>query len=188
MDIVKVIEELEDIASSATRVPGMRRKIMIDFDRLSAVIEQLSTTIPADILEAKEILKQKDSIINHTQLEARRIRDEAAEEAEEIVAGAREEHTGMVAEAEVLRAAAVRAEEVNQEAMQEAQQIIQDAQRKAYRLLDEAEVVAAERREGSDRYVRESLSDLEERLSGLLGQVRRGIDTLGMEVEARVPA
>ena len=166
----------------------MRKKVMVDVDRLSAVTEQLSRTIPADILEAKEMLKQKDSVLNHTQLEARRIRDEAADEAEQIMSAAREEHASKVNDAEVLRAAQEKADQTNQSAMQEAQQIIQDAQRKAYRLIDEAERVASERREGADRYARETLFDIEERLSGMLGQVRRGIDTLGVEVEAQAPA
>ena len=166
----------------------MRKKVMVDVDRLSAVSEQLSKTIPADILEAKEILKQKESILNHTQLEARRIREEAAEEADQVMSAAREEHVSKVDETEVLRVAGVKADELNQGAMQEAQQIIQDAQRKAYRLIDEAEHVAAERREGADRYARETLFDLEERLAGILGQVRHGIDSLGVEVEAKIPA
>ena len=166
----------------------MRKKVMVDADRLSAVAEQLSKTIPADILEAKEILKQKESVLNHTQLEARRIRDEAAEEADQVMSAAREEHASMVGDAEVTRAANEKADATNQDAMQEAQQIIQEAQRKAYRLLEEAERVSAERREGADRYARETLFDLEERLADVLGQVRRGIDALGVDVEAKVPA
>lgn len=166
----------------------MRKKVMVDVDRLSAVTEQLSRTIPADILEAKEMLKQKESVIKHTQLEARRIRDEAAEEADRIMAAAHEEHSSKVSETEVFRAAEQKADETNQGAMLEAQQIVQEAQRKAYRLIDEAEGVAAERREGADRYARETLFDLEERLAGVLGQVRRGIDSLGVDVEANIPA
>lgn len=179
---------MEEISSSATRVPGMRKKVMVDLDRLAAVTEQLSKTIPADILEAKEILKQKESILNHTELEARRIRDEATEEADQVMSAAREEHLSKVNETEILRAASEKAEEMNQGALLEAQQIMQEAQRKAYRLLDEAERVAAERREGANRYARETLFDLEERMSGVLGQVRRGIDSLGVEAEAQVPA
>lgn len=168
----------------------MRKKVMVDADRLSAVSEQLSKTIPADILEAKEILKQKESILNHTQLEARRIREEAAEEADQIMSAAREEHASKVDETEVLRAANEKADETNQGAMLEAQQIVHEAQRKAFRLIDEAERVAIERREGADRYARETLFDLEERLANTLGQVRRGIDSLGVEVEAEanIPA
>ena len=181
---------MEEISSSASRVPGMRKKVMIDADRLAAVTEQLSQTIPADILEAKEILKQKESVLNHTQLEARRIRDEAAEEADQIMVAAREEHASMVGETEVMRAANEKADETNQGAMQEAQQIVQESQRKAYRIIDEAERVAIERREGADRYARETLFDLEERLANVLGQVRRGIDSLGVETEAEanIPA
>ncbi len=179
---------MEEISSSATRVPGMRKKVMVDVDRLAFVTEQLGKTIPADILEAKEILKQKESILNHTQLEARRIRDGAAGEAEQITSAAKEEHFNMVEETEVLRAANEKADEVNQGAMQEAQQIVQEAQRKAYRIIDEAEKIAVERREGADRYARETLFDLEARLSNILGEVRRGIDVLGVDSEAKIPA
>ena len=44
------------------------------------------------------------------------------------------------------------------------------------------------RREGADQYAKETLFDLEERLASQLGQVRRGIDTLGLEVDNRVPS
>lgn len=188
MDIIKVIEEMEEITGSATRVPGMRKKVMIDLDRLTSVTRQLSTTIPADILEAKEVLKLKDSIVNQTQLEAKRIREEALQEAEAIISSARQEHESKLNESELTRAAEAKADETNQGAMQEAQQIIQSAQRKAYRIIDESERIAAERKEGADQYARETLFDLEERLSSLLGQVRRGIDTLGVEADTTVPS
>ena len=42
------------------------------------------------------------------------------------------------------------------------------------------------RRDGADQYARETLFDLEERLAGLLGQVRKGIDSLGIEAGTTV--
>ena len=116
---------------------------MVDADRLEAVSSELRTSIPADIQEAREILKQKDSIINQAHLEARRVKESAGRE---------------------------------------------DAQRRSYRMVEEAEAVAAIRREGADQYAKETLFDLEERLAHQLGQVRRGIDTLGLEVDNRVPS
>ena len=46
---------------------------MVDSDRLDVVSEALRTSIPADIQEAREILTQKESIINQAHLEARRV-------------------------------------------------------------------------------------------------------------------
>ena len=63
-------------------------------------------------------------------------------------------------------------------------QILQDAQRKAYRILDDAEGASVTRRDGADHYAREVLFNLEEQLADILGQVRRGIDALKLEVEA----
>ena len=57
----------------------------------------------------------------------------------------------------------------------------------AYRIIDEAETLASSRREGADQYAREILFGLEERLADLLGQVRRGIDAINMEVTVRKP-
>ena len=68
-------------------------------------------------------------------------------------------------------------------AMGEAEDVVQDAQRRAYRIISESEDVAASRREGADQYAREVLFSLEEQLSEILGQIRRGIDTLRPEVD-----
>ena len=182
------MEELEEIANTSTKVPGLRKKVMVDVDRLNSVVEQMSTSIPADILEAKEVLKQKESILNQTQLEANRIKDEAIDQAEAITVAATQEHAEKVDDTEITRGAETKAEEIHQNALQEAQQVMQDAQRRAYKILEEADTEASVRRDGADQYAREKLFDLEERLSELLGQVRRGIDSLGLEVETSIPS
>ncbi len=161
---------------------------MVDVDRLNAVTQELGSSIPADILEAQEILKQKDSILNQTQLEARRIREAVAKESEELKTAAEEEQRSRVDETEIVRSAESKAGDISQDALQDAQQIQQDAQRRAYRIMEEAEASAATKREGADQYARETLFDLEERMSALLGQVRRGIDALGIEAESKVPS
>jgi hypothetical protein len=188
IDIVQIIEELESIASSATKVPGLRRRVMVDMDRLVAVGGELRSSIPSDIQEAREILRQKESILNQTQLEARRIKEAALQEALSTRTSAEEEKQTKVDETEILKVAEAKADQVGQQGAQEAQQIMQDAQRRAYRIIDEAEAASTARREGADQYARETLFNLEERLAGLLGQVRKGIDALGIEVEARIPS
>ena len=71
----------------------------------------------------------------------------------------------------------MKADKIHQEALQKAQEITQDAQRRAYKIVEDAEALSNNRREGANQYARETLFELEERLSTVLGQVRRGIDT-----------
>ena len=72
INIISIVEELESISDSATKVPGLKKWVMVDPDRLHGVVKELATAIPADIQEAQEVIRQKESIINQAHLEARR--------------------------------------------------------------------------------------------------------------------
>lgn len=192
INISQIIEELESVAEAGTKVPGLRKRAVVDTDKLTSVVNELRVSVPADIQEANEILKQKDSIVNQAQLEARRIKDAAEQEAERtkeaalqeaeaVVAAALSEQDIKVGESEIVNVAQIKAEETRVQSEQKAEEVTQAAQRRAYQLVDEAEARAANRRDGSDQYAKETLYDLEERLSAQLGQVRRGIDALGTD-------
>lgn len=184
MDMEQIVRELKSLADNGTRVPGFRRKVMVEGDRLLAIAEKLQRTVPANVAEAGEIVKQKESLLNLAFMEAERIKGAAAEESAALTSAARQDYETRVGTSEVTKAAESKAEEVKEEAMYESQQIVQDSQRKAYRILNEAESAAISRRDGADNYAKEVLFNLEEQLAEVLGQVRRGIDALRIEVEA----
>ena len=158
---------------------------MIDQERIAKVKDGLAASLPSDILEAHEILKQKESIVSQAQLEAKRVKETAEHEARTLVTESQRKHNDLVGATEILKSATVKGEEVNQEAVQESQKIIQAAQRQAYRMLDEAEKAITTRREGANQYARETLFNLEERLASQLGQVREGIDALGFNLDTK---
>ena len=185
MDIVLVAEELQSLLSSGTRVPGFRRKVLVDIDRLVELGQELQNSMPAEIREAQEVLNQKESILNQARLEALRIKGAADERASVVIEEAQREHASMVEESEIVKDAKARGQEIENDAMVRAQQQVQDAQKKAYQIVGDAESMASSLREGANLYANEVLFNLEEQLAGALGQVRRGIDTLGLEAKAR---
>ena len=183
MDFDQAIQELQQLYSSSSRVPGFRRKVMVDADEFAAVLNNIRTVMPADVQEARQILLQKDSILNQAYLESQRVKTSAEETVTAELEAAQQEHRTKVGESEVTKTATNQAQETMDQAMTEAEDIVQDAQRRAYRIISESEDVAASRREGADQYAREVLFSLEEQLSEILGQIRRGIDTLRPEVD-----
>ena len=183
MDIVQIADELESLPDTGTRVPGFRKKVLVETDRLIGLSEELRNAVPANIREAQEVLKQKDSIVKQAYLEAQRIKSAAEEEASAVSSEAQRAHQSMVDESEVVKSAEAKAQDIEEEANRKAQQITQDAQKRAYRVLQENDLVANTLREGADRYAREVMFSLEEQLSGALGQVRAGIDRLGIEAQ-----
>ena len=184
MDFEQALQELQQLYSSSSRVPGFGRRVMVDSDLFTRVINNLQTAMPADVQEAQEVLRQKDSILNQAYLEAQRVRATVEEEVSAHIAAATREHREKVSDSEVLRAAEAQGEKIREEAMSNAEDIVQDAQRRAYGIVSEAEDIAASRRDGADQYSREVLFSLEEQLSEVLGQIRRGIDTLKPSMDA----
>ena len=178
MDFDQALQELQQLYASSSRVPGFRRKVMVDADEFAAVLNNIRTVMPADVQEARQILLQKDSILNQAYLEAQRVKTSAEEEVATQLEAAQQEHRNKVGESEVTKSATTQAQETMDHAMTEAEDIVQDAQRRAYRIISESEDVATSSREGADQYAREVLFSLEEQLSEILGQIRRGIDTL----------
>ena len=169
-------------------MPGFRRRVLVDIDRLMSYANELRASVPAEMQEAEEVIRQKDSMINQASLEARRIKEAAAQEAAAITETAQREHLSKVDETEIVRAAEVKAEEIREEALQESRRITQEAQEKAFRMTNESEAHATRKREGADQYAREVLAHLEEELSVALGQVRRGMDRLSQDIEDRAVA
>ena len=181
--IDSILDDLDELARTATRVPGMRKKAMVDSRRLDTIISELRESVPHDVLEAGEVLKQKESIVNQAYLEAKRLRETANQEAAAVTTAARNEHASMIDETEIVRAAEIKGSEIKDEAHRQANDIVQEARQQAFGLVDDAESTASDRREGADQYSREVLFSIEERLSQMLGQVRRGIDALGSDGE-----
>ena len=181
MDFDQALQELQQLYASSSRVPGFRRKVMVDADEFAAVLNNIRTVMPADVQEARQILLQKDSILNQAYLEAQRVKTSAEEEVATQLEAAQQEHRNKVGESEVTKSATTQAQEAMDHAMTEAEDIVQDAQRRAYRIISESEDVATSSREGADQYAREVLFSLEEQLSEILGQIRRGIDTLRLD-------
>ena len=185
MKTPQIADQLRAMAASGTRVPGFRGKVMVDIDSLVRMSDQLgSVDMSDDVREASEVIRMKESILNQAYLEAKRIRTTAEEEVGKLTSQAETEYRTKVGESSVLKRAEEISQEMQEQAGYESQQILQDAQRKAYRVVSEAENVALARRDGADSYSREVLFNLEEQLADILGQVRRGIDALNLEVEA----
>jgi len=178
VDFEQAIQELQTLYNTSNRVPGFRKKVMVDGDRFVELITAIRGSLPANVQEAEEILKQKDSILNQAYLEAQRVKATVEEQVTEQIEAAQQEHISKVDESEIVKSAESKAQEIRDEAMVEAQEIVQDAQRRALRMQNESESTAVSRREGADQYAREVLFSMEEQLSEILGQIRRGIDTL----------
>ena len=182
-DMKNILDDLEASIQSANKVPGIGNKAMVDIKKLKTIYDTLSQSIPEEILEASEVIKQKESIINQAYLEAKRTKEIAQQESASINDKARGEYDQKVSDSEVTRGAELKSEEIISDANEKATGIVQESQTEAGQIVDKAQTEATQRKDGADQYSKEVLFNIEERLSQVLGQVRRGIDALGDETQ-----
>lgn len=101
---IELISELKKLLEKSFVIPIIDR-VIIDYDRLKSLINELDHILPNEIIEANEILKNKDEII-----------DEAKKEAEAIIKIAREKADYLLNENTITQKAEKEAEEIKREA------------------------------------------------------------------------
>jgi hypothetical protein len=145
MDMHFLIERLETLVANARRVPfgGM---VLLDEQELLELIDHMQNTEPTEINQARRVLQEREQIISQTQ-----------DEAEKIVAMARDRAAYLLSENGLLLEAKAHAERLLADARQEAETLRVDA----------------------ERYVSSLLLRLKDILSKDLAQVEAGLDELG---------
>ena len=121
MDVLELIDELRGLVHGAKQVP-LRDQVRVDKKQLYDLLDQMRSTIPEEIEQARWIVKEREEMLA-----------EAKREAERIVEEARGRQTELVAEHQLIR-----------EAERAAQDIIDDTRVREREIRLGAEDYAAE--------------------------------------------
>lgn len=108
MDILYLVDRLENLIASSRRMPLVSQVIVKEADILN-IIDQLRTTIPDEIKQARRVIQDKERILAQAQAEANALLARARTESEQAV-----NREGL------LKAAEVRSQEMVRRAEEEA--------------------------------------------------------------------
>lgn len=159
MDILYLVDRLEELLNTGTRVP-LSSKTMVDEDEILDIVDQMRIALPQEVKEARKTTQDRDRLMAQAHEEAERVvalaKQEAArimgetrDEADRIQKNAREEMARLLSEHTLTKAAAER----------------------IARLEQDAKAAAMETRQGADSYATEVLGELKARLEQLGKQV-----------------
>ncbi len=140
MNYEEIIEKMEDILEEGKPSLGGGGKIKVDGDALRQCIEELSSSIPAEMIQARKIVAQRREVFRDAQKEAGKIIEEAQTKAAEMV----EEH------------------EITKSAREAAMNILNEAQAEADKIREKANAESAERETSAKKWayeMRTSASD-----------------------------
>ncbi|MGO8684139.1 MAG: ATPase [Thermoleophilia bacterium] len=88
MDVLVLIDKLDDAIHNARSVP-LTDSVMIDREEIYDILDQMRSTIPEEIKQARWIVKERQEMLTEAKSEAERLVSEAQARAEQL-AGAEE--------------------------------------------------------------------------------------------------
>lgn len=161
MDNVRsIIYRMESLLDTSKTMPVGGQKL-VDPKRLKELMDQLVLAIPQEVDAARQLLDNKDNLLQQAQSDAKRRRNEAEDE-----------FRSRVDDNEIIVAAQARADAIEEE-----------VQKRAAQRLDQADREALAKRSEAYNYALQVLQGLEHQLDGLLGTVRNGVGMLTPEGE-----
>ncbi len=166
MDILHLVDRLEELVAEARRMP-IGQGVVIDRRRILELVDQMRSSVPWEVRDARDIVNEKDALL-----------EEARREAEGIVARAENQVQDMLQENSLSQHAERQAQQIVNQAEDRAQQILDQAHEQVQARLRQAEYAATNQMDEADRYALEMLRRLEQQLSAFGSTIRGGIDAL----------
>ena len=171
MDILHLIDRLEELVAEAKRMP-IGQTIVVDRRRLLELVDQMRSSVPWEVREARDIVSNRDEIL-----------EEARRESEGTLHRAELEAQAKLEETAIVKMAEQQAQEVVRSAEDRAAASLDDAERQVQARLAQAEQSAANQMDEADRYALEMLRRLQQQLDAFSSTVRAGVASL----EERMP-
>jgi hypothetical protein len=165
-DILHLIDRLEDLVAEARRMP-MGQNVLIDRRRILELIDQMRSAVPWEVKEARELMANRDGVL-----------EEARREGEGIIHRAELDAAQKVEESVIMKQAETEAQEAVRRAEQRAQELIDEAQSQAAARMTQSEQAASNQMDEADHYALEMLRRLEAQLAAFTTTVQAGIESL----------
>ncbi|MEI6452337.1 MAG: ATPase [Actinomycetes bacterium] len=83
MDVLVLIDKLDDIIHNARSVP-LTDSVMVDREEMYDILDQMRSTIPEEIKQARWIVKERQEMLAEAKQEAERVLTEAQQRADRI--------------------------------------------------------------------------------------------------------
>jgi cell division septum initiation protein DivIVA len=128
MDVLVLIDKLDDLIHNARSVP-LTDSVMLDREEIYDLLDQMRSTIPEEIKQARWIVKERQEMLAEAKTEAERIQAEAQEKAEQ-----------MASETEVVHLAEKNAQKIVEDARDREREIRLGAEDYADEVLNNLEV------------------------------------------------
>ncbi len=160
-DVSKDLDELEDLVEEAFHIP-LTKKVLLDESRFLDLIDNIRQNLPIELKKAKEVLDNKEMMMNRVKEDSEIMKEKAKKAAEQMLVKAKNNSDAMKARAKA-----------EAEALVNEQEIMIIARERAAETIDKSKTEAARMRTAAVNYITELLSNSETQLRDALSSVEK---------------
>jgi hypothetical protein len=162
LDILYLVDRLENLIASSPRIPLTNQIRIKEIDILN-IVDQMRTSIPDEIKQARRVIQEKERILAQAQADA-----------STLLARAREETERAMNREGLLRTAEARSQELVQQAEEHSRAVIHQAEAQNEQLKTDADTYVAE----TLRNLKDHLASIEMDISRTILSVEKGLESL----------
>jgi len=162
MDILYLVDRLENLIANSKRMP-LVNQIMIKEGDILNIVDQMRTSIPDEIKQARRIIQEKERILAQAQSDASTLLTRAREETERAM-----NREGL------LRTAEARSHELVRQAEERARSVVVKAEEHGEQLKADADIYVAETLSN----LKDHLASIEMDVSRTILSIEKGLDSL----------
>jgi len=162
LDILYLVDRLENLIASSPRIPLTNQIRIKEIDILN-IVDQMRTSIPDEIKQARRVIQEKERILAQAQADA-----------STLLARAREETERAMNREGLLRTAEARSQELVQQAEEHSRAVVRQAEAQNEQLKTDADTYVAE----TLRNLKDHLASIEMDISRTILSVEKGLESL----------
>jgi cell division septum initiation protein DivIVA len=170
MDILYLVDRLENLIAGSRKMPLVNQILIKEGDILN-IVDQMRTSIPDEIKQARRIIQEKERILAQAQADATTLLTRAREETERAM-----NREGL------LQAAEARSHELVRQAEEQAHTVIEKAEEHSELLKSDADNYVAE----TLRNLKDHLASIEMDISRSIISIEKGLESLDLPEEEEV--
>ena len=170
MDILYLVDRLENLIAGSRKMPLVHQILIKEGDILN-IVDQMRTSIPDEIKQARRIIQEKERILAQAQADATTLLTRAREETERAM-----NREGL------LQAAEARSHELVRQAEEQAHAVIEKAEEHSELLKSDADNYVAE----TLRNLKDHLASIEMDISRSIISIEKGLESMDLPEEEEV--
>ncbi|MBI52134.1 MAG: hypothetical protein CL779_02825 [Chloroflexi bacterium] len=166
MDLLHLVDKLEELVADSKKVP-LGNRIMLPYDRILEIIDELRIAIPNDVREAEELVLNKSSLLRS-----------AEEEAKLVISAAESKASTLMDEHEIVQSARLKADQIIQQGENNLKERINQANQEITKRIEDSRVLAQQEMGAADNYAKQLLERQDRQLQAFTSSVHNGLEQL----------